>query len=97
MTLYETPEGAESDMAYELSSKTLRDLGLKLEGRFTAPGVPGARGWVGKDIHGFNIGHVYWVQGRCMLLIGNEGPGPFPEPLSEGAKAIYERTNGECP
>ena len=48
-------------------------------------------------MHGNSIGHVFWVQGRCMLVIGNEGDGPFVKPLSIGAKDIYKRTNGTCP
>ena len=32
-----------------------------------------------------------------MLVLGNQGPGPFAGPLSTGARAIYERTNGQCP
>ena len=45
----------------------------------------------------FAIGHVYWTQGRCMMLIGLEVEGPRVERLSAGAKAIYERTGGTCP
>lgn len=65
--------------------------------RFTVSGIPGARGWTGTDLHGNRIGHVYWVQGRCMMVIGNEGEGDFVKPLSTGATAIYERTKGVCP
>jgi len=61
---------------------------------FTVRGVPGARGWTASKPH---VGNVLWVQGRCMLVLGNQGPGPFAGPLSTGARAIYERTNGECP
>ncbi len=61
---------------------------------FAVPGVPGARGWTASEPH---VGNVQWVQGRCMLVLGNQGPGPFAGPLSKGARAIYERTNGQCP
>jgi len=37
------------------------------------------------------------VQGRCYLVLGNQGPGPFAGPLSTGVQAIYKRTNGQCP
>jgi hypothetical protein len=60
--------------------------------RFTVRGVPGARGWTGRDRHDNPIGHVYWVQGRCEMVLGNEGEGDFVKPLSIGAKAIYDRT-----
>jgi hypothetical protein len=39
----------------------------------------------------------YWVQGRCEMVLGNEGEGDFVKPLSIGAKAIYDRTKGVCP
>jgi hypothetical protein len=32
-----------------------------------------------------------------MLVLGNQGPGPFAGPLSNGARAIYKRTDGQCP
>ncbi len=48
-------------------------------------------------MHGHRIGHLFWVQGRCLLVIGNEGKGDFVKPRSIGAKAIHERTNGVCP
>ena len=65
--------------------------------RFTIRGVPEARGWTGTDLHDNRIGHVSWVQGRCMMVIANEGKGDLVKPLSMGATAIYERTNGKCP
>jgi hypothetical protein len=37
------------------------------------------------------------VQGRCEMVLGNEGEGDFVKPLSIGAKAIYDRTKGVCP
>ncbi len=58
---------------------------------------PGARGWTGSDLHGNPIGTVQWVQGRCMLVLVSEGDVPFVEVLSTGARAIYERTGGDCP
>jgi hypothetical protein len=96
--LFETEAGARDWMAYETSEKGIHDLvpDTKID-RFGVPGVPGGRGWTGVDVHNNRNGHVYWVQGRCMMLIGNEGKGPFEPPLAAGAKAIYERTNGTCP
>jgi hypothetical protein len=40
---------------------------------------------------------VQWVQGRCLFLLVSEGEFPFVELLSTGARAIYERTGGDCP
>ena len=96
--LFETEAGARDWMAYETSDEALRhqipDGRFK---RFDVPEVPGANGWTGPDLHGNAIGQVYWTQGRCMLTIGLETLGPRVEPLSAGAKAIYERTGGTCP
>jgi hypothetical protein len=58
--------------------------------------VPGARGWTGRDRHGDPIGQVFWVQGRCEMVLGNEGEGDFVKPLSIGATAIWDRTKGVC-
>ena len=85
-------------MTYETSAEVLQhqipDGKFKW---FQVPDVPGANGWTGPDLHGNAIGNVYWTQGRCMMLISVENEGPRVEPLSAGAKAIYERTGGTCP
>jgi hypothetical protein len=96
--LFETEAGARAWMAYETSDEAIRQQipGAKIK-RFQVRDVPGAHGWTGPDLHGNAIGHVYWTQGRCMMLIGLEVEGPRVEPLSAGARAIYERTGGTCP
>jgi len=96
--LFETEAGARDWMAYETSEEAIRHQipGAKIN-RFQVPNVPGANGWAGPDLHGNAIGHVYWTQGRCMMLIGLEVEGPRVERLSAGATAIYERTGGTCP
>lgn len=98
VNLFKTEAGARAWMEYETSSEAIQDRlpGVKIR-RFTVPGIPNARGWTGRDRHGHRIGHVFWVQGRCMLVLGNEGDGPLVKPLSIGAKAIYDRTKGVCP
>jgi hypothetical protein len=94
VALYETAEGAKHSLAHELRPDVIRALGPVESLRyFAVPGVPGARGWTASEPH---VGNVQWVQGRCMLVLGNQGPGPFAGPLSKGARAIYERTNGQC-
>ena len=96
--LFRTPEGARDQMAYDLRASTIHaTLPLTKIHRFTVRNVPGARGWTGSDLHGNPIGTVQWVQGRCMLLLVSEGELPFVELLSTGARAIYERTGGDCP
>jgi hypothetical protein len=96
--LFETEAGASDWMTYETSAAVLRHQ--IPDGKFTwfqVSDVPGAAGWTGPDLHGNAIGSVYWTQGRCMMLISVETGGPRVEPLSAGAKAIYERTGGTCP
>jgi hypothetical protein len=95
VALYETAEGAKHSLAHELRPDVIRAVGPVENLRyFAVPGVPGARGWTASKPH---VGNVQWVQGRCLLVLGNQGPGPFAGPLSKGARAIYERTNGQCP
>jgi hypothetical protein len=96
--LFETEAGARDWMAYETSDEAIQQQipGAQIK-RFQVPDVPGAHGWTGPDLHGNAIGHVYWHQGRCMMLIGLEVEGPRVERLSAGAEAIYERTGGTCP
>jgi hypothetical protein len=95
VSLHQTAEGAQRSLAYELRPEVIRSFGPIENLRFfKVPGVPGARGWTASEPH---VGNVHWVQGRCMLVLGNQGPGPFVGPLSTGARSIFERTNGECP
>ena len=96
--LFETEAGAREWMDYETSDAAIQHQipGAKIK-RFQVPDVPGANGWTGPDLHGNAIGHVYWTQARCMLLIGLEVEGPRVERLSAGATAVYERTGGTCP
>jgi hypothetical protein len=96
--LFTNPEGARDQMAYDLRASTIHaTLPQTKIRRFTVRDVPGARGWTGSDLHGNPIGTVQWVQGRCMFLLVSEGDLPFVEVLSTGARAIYERTGGDCP
>jgi hypothetical protein len=96
VALFATAKGARQNLAREFSPDAIRTTapaGAKIR-RFTVQGVPGARGFTVADQQ---IGNVFWVQGRCVLGLGNQGTGPLAGPLSTGARAIYERTNGECP
>jgi hypothetical protein len=98
LTLHETPEGARQGLAHEVRPSVIRAGGPIEDLRyFEIPGVPGARGWTASVPGGPPVGNVYWAQGRCMLVLGNQGPGPLVDRLSRGARAIYERTNGQCP
>ena len=96
--LFKTAQGARDWMKWETSNEGIhRQIPDTKIDRFAVSGIPGARGWTGTDLHGNRIGTVFWVQGRCMMVIGNEGEGDFVKPLSTGATAIYERTKGRCP
>jgi hypothetical protein len=82
-------------MAYVLRPNVIRTIGpIATLRRFAVLRIPGARGWTASEPP---VGNLHWVQGRCMLVLGNQGPGPFASPLSTGARAICERTNGQCP
>ena len=98
VVLFETEAGARDWMAYETSDEAIQVQipGAKIK-RFRVLDVPDAQGWTGSDLHGNAIGHVYWIQGSCMLLLGLEVEGPRVERLSAGASAIHERTGGNCP
>ena len=97
VTLFASAKGAASWMALEQSRSYIRRQlpgGGKLR-YFDVAGIPGARGWTAsKGDH--KVGNVYWVQGRCLMILGTEGPGPIAGPLSTGAQAIYDRTEGQC-
>jgi hypothetical protein len=101
VALYETAEGAERSLAHELRPDVIRAGGALEDIRFfSVPGIPGGRGWTASlrgEPASRRLGNVLWVQGRCMHVLGNQGPGPFVGPLSRGARAIYERTSDQCP
>jgi len=101
VSLYETAEGAKRGLAHELRADVIRADGPVENLRFfSVPGVPGARGWTASlpgEPASRAVGNVLWLQGRCLHVLGNQGPGPFVGPLSRGARAIYERTSRQCP
>jgi hypothetical protein len=101
VSLYETAEGAKRSLAHDLCADVIRANGPVENLRFfSVPGVPGARGWTASlrgEPASRAVGNVLWVQGRCLHVLGNQGPGPFVGPLSRGARAIYERTSRQCP
>jgi hypothetical protein len=101
VSLYETAEGAKRSLAHDLRADVIRANGPVENLRFfSVPGVPGARGWTASlrgEPASRAVGNVLWVQGRCLHVLGNQGPGPFVGPLSRGARAIYERTSRQCP
>ena len=98
VTLFASAQGARQWLAQEQREDYIRRQlpdGGKLR-RFVVPGIPGARGWTAsKGSH--IVGNIFWVQGRCLMILGHESRGPFDGPLATGAHAIYQRTKGQCP
>jgi len=97
VTLFASAQGAARWLAQEQREDYIRRQmpgGGKLR-RFVVPGILGARGWTtSKDGH--VVGNIFWVQGRCLMILGNETTAPFDGPLATGAHAIYQRTKGRC-
>jgi hypothetical protein len=98
VTLFAGARGARQWLAQEMREDYIRRQlpeGGKLR-RFVVPGIPGAHGWSatkGSRI----VGNIFWVQGRCLMILGHESSGSFDGPLATGAHAIYKRTKGRCP
>lgn len=92
--LFATPEGANRWMRHFAG---FVEQQFEAINRFAVPGVPGARGVTASTGGGGTVTQVLWVQGRCMLVLGNEFERPLVEPARTGVKAIYERTGGRCP
>ena len=79
VALYATAEGAKHSLAHELRPNVIRAFSPVANLRyFKVPGIPGARGWTASKPH---VGNIFWAQGRCLLVLGNEGPGPLRRPL----------------
>jgi hypothetical protein len=98
VTLFASAQDARQWLAQEQREEYIRRLmpGAGKLRRFTVPGIPGARGWTAsKGAH--VVGNIYWVQGRCLMILGNESTGTFDGPLATGAHAVYQRTKGNCP
>jgi hypothetical protein len=92
--LYETAEGAKRSMANDLRPDVIRSYGpVKGLRFFSVPGVPGARGWTASEPP---VANALWVQGRCYLTLGNQGPGALEDRISKGVQAIYQRTKSLC-
>jgi hypothetical protein len=101
---FATEAGARRHLAYLRRTVDEQYVGAKEIKRFDIPGVPTAFGVVAWKPDEYDVGNVNWVQGRCLMVLGNGGSGAhdqlplnFIKPLSTGVKAIFERTRGECP
>lgn len=96
--LFATAAGARRWMARELRDSTIKQyLTVGRIRRFDVPGVPGASGWGASPSGMPPVANVLWVQGRCVLTLGNQGRGRLTGPLATGVRAIHQRTKGQCP
>jgi hypothetical protein len=99
LVLFRSAAGATSQAAEER-----RDLEIDFAGwtvkRFDIPGVPGAFGWTATK-PGDRVGNVRWVEGRCVMTIGNAmrnaPPSSFVGPLTTGVQALHRRIAAHCP
>ena len=84
VTLFASAQGARQWLAQEQREDYIRRQmpeGGKLR-RFVVPGIPGARGWsASKGCH--IVGNIFWVQGRCMMILGHESTRPVRRPAGD--------------
>ena len=77
-----------------------RDLEVDFRGwtlkRFDVPGVPGAFGSTARN-GSHRVGNVTWVEGRCVMTLGNEAESSSVAPLRAGVQAVHRRVAGRCP
>ena len=67
---------------------------------FAVPGVPGAKGLLEDSPDDGDNAGVVWIQGRCVLLVGDLAVSGTAQttPLVSAAQAVYKRTRGlSCP
>jgi hypothetical protein len=99
LMLFRTAAGAKSQAAEERRHLEIDYAGWTVK-RFHVPGVPDAFGWTATRLSD-RVGNVRWVEGRCVLTIGNasrDTPATsFVEPLTTGAQAMHRRIAGGCP
>jgi hypothetical protein len=100
---FATEDGARRHLDYLRGAVDEQFEGATIQ-RIDIPEVPTATGFLAWKPDEFDVANVNWVQGRCLMTLGNGGSGPhaglptsFIEPLSTGVKAIFERTGGQCP
>jgi hypothetical protein len=68
--------------------------------RFAVPNLPGAKGTAQiSRSQKQSSANVQWVEGDCVLELGDQVPGTRPDtaPLVKAAQAIDRRTAGHCP
>ena len=76
-----------------------RDLEVDIRGtvkRFDVTDVPGAFGSTARN-GSHRVGNVTWVEGRCVMTLGNEAASSSVAALRAGVKAVHRRVAGRCP
>jgi hypothetical protein len=63
---------------------------------FAVSGVPSAHGVV-VDLSGTVDTNVFWVEGRCTMILGNSAGVSLQSRVRAGVQAIVRRTHGSCP
>jgi hypothetical protein len=92
-----SPAAAKREAAGQLRSAiAAQGSGAPIK-RFTVAGVPGASGFTA-SLPGSGAANVVFVEGSCVLLIGDfNPPGSLTAPLHHAVVAVYRRTHGTCP
>ena len=95
LMLFKSAAGAKSAAAEDLRNLDVDFRGWKVK-RFDVPDVPGAFGWTATK-PGERVGNVVWVEGRCVMTVGNAEARSFVAPLTAGVQAVHRRVAGRCP
>ena len=102
LILFDSEAGAKREAAAARRNLDVEYRGWTLK-HFDVPGVPGAFGWTARNRdapdapRGERVGNVTWVEGRCVMTLGNAGTSSFEAPLTAGVTAVHRRVAGRCP
>jgi hypothetical protein len=99
LILFRTAEGATNDAGRDYRNVETDYKGWTVD-RFDVAGMPGAFGWTATR-PGDRVANVIWVEGRCVLTLGNAAQtgsaGTLVAPLTAGVQAQHRRIAGHCP
>jgi hypothetical protein len=102
LLLFTSAAGARREAAAERRNLDVDFRGWTLK-RFDVSGVPGAFGWTATNRDasdappGERVGNIVWVEGRCVMTLGNAGASSFVASLTAGVRAVHRRVAGRCP
>jgi hypothetical protein len=96
VSLFETEDGARAIFDYELANVG-KDFPLEDLERFEVPGVPDSGGWTGTPPDSDPVANIEWVEGRCVMVLGNQAQTDLVEPLTSAVQAIHARVKKQCP